>query len=81
MIIKIGLALMVFVGIPALIVGVLITLANLDELDDPEDEYICGNCDYCMKDGPYYICDNERSLWYEEQISYTEDGCSRWENI
>lgn len=78
MIIKIGLALMVFAGIPALIVGILIVLFGSDE---PEDEFICGNCDYCMKDGPYYICDNERSLWYEEQISYTEDGCSRWENL
>lgn len=80
MIIKIGLALMVCVAIPAFVVGILIILAG----QDPEEEQkqICGTCDHCYKFGEsMYLCLNEQSQWYDKETVYEEDGCSLWENL
>lgn len=86
MIFKIGLVLMVFVTIPAFIVGVLMVLVlerhadYWDYIDEDEPE-TCWNCNNCFKDFGEWICFCEDSIWFGRNIEDLDiTDCSEWES-
>lgn len=82
MIFKIGLILMIFVTIPAFILGAFMFLVlERGVVDEDDPETTCWNCNHCFKDFGEWTCFCEESIWYQRNIEDLDiTDCSDWES-